>query len=61
MQVRLFVYDVFGREILRLVDESQARGRHEISLTAHELASGLYLYHIEAGTFRAVRSMLLAK
>ena len=59
--VRLVVYDLFGREVATLVDATQAAGRYEVAFDGARLASGLYVYRIEAGAFRQMRRMMLVK
>lgn len=59
--VRLTVYDVVGRQVQVVVDARQAAGWHTASFAAAALPSGTYFYRIEAGDYRAVRSMLLVK
>jgi photosystem II stability/assembly factor-like uncharacterized protein len=57
--VRLSVYDVLGREVATLVDEAQAPGAHEVIWDARNVASGVYLYRLTAGSFVETRKMLL--
>ena len=63
---RLYVYDLLGREVARLVDGERAAGHHEVVWNADRFASGLYVYRLvvegEAGP-PAVRQgrMLLVK
>jgi hypothetical protein len=64
--VHLAVYDVLGREVVRLVDGVQEAGVHEVTWTGRNSAgamvpSGIYVYRLEAGDFSASRSMLLLK
>ena len=59
--VRLVVYDLLGREVARLVDGPLGAGRHAARFDAAQLASGVYLYRIEAGAFTATRRMTLVK
>jgi hypothetical protein len=60
--VSLKVYDLFGREIAILINaERQAAGRHETVFDASHLASGVYLYHLQAGPFTETKKMLLIK
>jgi hypothetical protein len=50
-KVTLAVYDVLGQRVATLVnDESMAPGQHTITFDARSLASGMYLYRLEAGT-----------
>ena len=39
----------------------QPAGRHQIAFAAGNLASGLYLYRVEMGPYRAVRKMVVAR
>ena len=55
------VYDTLGREVATLVDGVQTAGRYEAIFDARDLAAGIYFYRIEAGSFAAVRSMVLLK
>jgi hypothetical protein len=59
--VNLAVYSLLGEKIATLVNEVQKAGRHEISFDASLLASGIYFYRIEAGSFTSVKKMLLLK
>ena len=59
--VRLAVYDVLGRRVETLIDEKQNTGVHEIQFDAGALASGVYFYRIEAGTFIQTRNMVVLK
>jgi hypothetical protein len=59
--VRIEVFDILGREVVCLVDDIIPAGYHETIFNSNNLASGLYLYRIEAGSFIQVRKMLLLK
>ncbi|MBI3004883.1 MAG: T9SS type A sorting domain-containing protein [Ignavibacteriales bacterium] len=59
--VRLRVFDVLGREVATLVNEERAAGNHRVSWNAAKFSSGVYFYRIEAGSFVAVRKLLLLK
>lgn len=61
VDVRLVVYDVLGREVVRLVDGPMGAGLHSVRFEAADLPSGTYLYRIEAGTFTETRHMALIK
>lgn len=43
------VYDVLGREVIKLVDEFKKAGRYTIEFNGNVYASGVYFYRIEAG------------
>jgi hypothetical protein len=59
--VRLVVYDLLGREVARLVEGVQQAGHHAVAFDGSGLASGVYLYRLEAGTFVQTRRMTLVK
>ena len=59
--VRLVVYDILGREIATLVNEFKTAGYYGVNFDASNLASGIYVYRIEAGDFRDTKKMLLIK
>ena len=59
--VRIQVFDLLGREVAMLVDGTLSAGRHEVVFDATSLASGLYVYRMDAGTFEQHRTMLLMK
>lgn len=61
VHVVLKVYDLVGREVTTLVDEIKPRGDHSVIFDAGKLASGLYVYQIQAGEFRSARKMLFTK
>lgn len=60
-KVRLTVHDLLGREVAVLVDEVQLEGHKEILWDASDLASGVYLYRLSAGTFVQTHKMILLK
>lgn len=49
-QVKLNVYDLTGRELMTLVNEVKQPGLHSVNFDAGSLASGIYLYRIQAIT-----------
>lgn len=59
--VNLKVYDVLGKEVATLVNDSQDAGKHTVSFDASNLASGLYIYTLNAGNFTSSRKMMLLK
>jgi len=59
--VKLNLYNVLGQKLITLVNEQQEAGLHRAFLDASSLASGIYFYRIEAGTFTQTRKMVLLK
>ncbi|MBU0519684.1 T9SS type A sorting domain-containing protein [bacterium] len=59
--VNLSVYDVSGRKVATLIDGFRDAGMHEAIFDASDLASGIYLYRLEAGEFNATGKMVLLK
>ncbi len=64
--VNLIVYDATGRQIATLIDSELAAGRYEAHWNAQtdtgaHVASGIYLYRLRAGSFEAVKQMVLMK
>ncbi|HTK82783.1 MAG TPA: S8 family serine peptidase [Bacteroidota bacterium] len=60
-RVSLKVYDVLGRELATLVNETKARGRYSVRWNASAVASGVYYYRLQAGSATSVRKMLLIR
>lgn len=60
-EVSLKVYDVTGRLVSTLVNQSVEAGFHSVSFNASGLSSGLYFYVLEAGSFRSVKKLTLLK
>jgi len=59
--VRLSVYNVLGQEVMILVNDVQQAGTHDIQFQAGSLASGIYMYRLEAGNFTSTHKMILMK
>jgi hypothetical protein len=57
----LKIYDVLGNEVATLVDEFRVAGKYEINFDATGLASGIYLYRIQAGSFVETKKMIMLK
>ena len=59
--VTLRIYDILGAEVATLVNEEKVAGKYEVNFNASSLASGVYIYKIQAGTFINSKKMLLVK
>lgn len=64
--VRLIVYNVLGQHVRTLVDQTLQAGQHDVIFDSRddngrELASGIYLYHINTDKNSQTRKMALIK
>ena len=67
--VQLKVYDVLGNEVATLVNEEKSAGSYEVefqsaiggSVGSLQLASGIYFYKIQAGSFVETKKMILLR
>jgi subtilisin-like proprotein convertase family protein len=59
--VRLVIYDISGREVAVLSNETKNPGTYEAIFNAGNLASGVYFYSIDAGDFKDTKKMVLIK
>jgi hypothetical protein len=61
MKVRLTVYNLVGEQVALLFEGEQSIGEHAQRFDASNLASGIYLYKLEAGKHILTRKMVLLK
>lgn len=59
--VSLKVYDLLGREVAVLFSEHQLVGHYTVNFNAQHLASGTYLYKLQAGSLVETKKMTLVK
>ena len=64
--VRLVIYSVLGQPVRTLVDEVQITGAYQVSWDGRDhlsarVASGVYLYQLQAGPVAHMRKMVLVK
>jgi uncharacterized lipoprotein YddW (UPF0748 family) len=57
----LTVYDMMGRVVATLVNQSMTAGSHSVQFNASELSSGMYVYTLQAGSFTQTNKMMLVK
>jgi hypothetical protein len=60
-RVTLRVFNVLGQQVQTVVDGYHVPGRYQVPFDASGLPSGLYMYQLEAGPYRARKTMLLVK
>ena len=59
--INLRVYDSLGREVRTLINAEMPAGKHKVEFDASDLASGIYLYQLNSGSYIASRKMILLK
>jgi len=59
--VKIFVYNILGQKVRELVNNQLSSGIHTIDFNADNLASGIYIYTIEAKTISGNASFITAK
>ncbi len=59
--VKLKIYDILGREVKTLVNEEKSAGNYKVTFDASGLASGIYFYRMQAGSFVETKKLILLK
>ena len=59
--VKIKIYDMLGREVKVLANNFYNAGMHSVEFNASNLSSGIYIYKMEAGDFKAIKKMMLVK
>lgn len=59
--VILTIHNILGQEIARLVDQQQEPGRRRVSWHSENVASGVYMYRLQADNFTQTRKMTLMR
>ena len=59
--VSLKIYDILGKEVGTLVNENKEAGYYETKFDGSELASGMYIYRLTAGSYISTKKMLMIK
>jgi hypothetical protein len=59
--VRLTVFDMTGKEVSVLINDSRPQGSYSVTFNAEGLSSGIYFYRLEAGNAAFTRKMMLIK
>jgi hypothetical protein len=59
--VKVEIFDILGRKIQTLVDQTQSAGYHQVIWNGEGMPSGTYFYRIQAGEKTQTRKCLLLK
>ncbi len=59
--VTLKVFDLLGRVVATLINETKQPGEYEVEFNATQLSSGVYFYQLKAGEFIQTKKMTLLK
>ncbi len=59
--VTLKVFDILGKMVAELVNETKNPGNYQVKFNADELSSGIYLYQFKAGEYTQNKKMQLIK
>lgn len=60
-KVNLTVYNILGEIVIEIINEEKKSGYYEYYFDGSSLASGTYIYKIQAEEFSSVKKMLLLK
>jgi photosystem II stability/assembly factor-like uncharacterized protein len=60
-RVVVTAWDILGRQVKKIVDETQEPGQHVARIDGSNLASGVYFYRIVAGSFTETTRLLLIR
>ncbi len=59
--VKLVIYDVYGKEIKTLVNNEENAGSHKVIFETNNLSGGIYYYRLYAGTSIDSQSLVIIK
>lgn len=60
-RVTLRLYDVLGREVMMLMDETRIAGEHRVNFDGNDLSSGIYLCRLQAGEYEQTKKVVLIR
>jgi len=61
LPVKLKVYDMFGNEIITLVNEERLSGNYEVEFKAENLTCGIYIYMLKSVSFIETNHLTVAR
>jgi hypothetical protein len=54
-------YDILGKEVATLVNESKEQGHYDVTFDASKLSSGVYIYQLKEGGYTSSKKMIFMK
>ena len=60
-EVSLMIFDILGREVTTVLNETKQPGTYDIRFDASGLSSGTYFYRLRAGEMVEIKRMILLK
>lgn len=60
-KVKLEVFNILGKRVATLINKEQKSGRHQVTFDGSNLASGMYIYRLQAGSQVMTKKLILAK
>jgi hypothetical protein len=61
VSVHLAIYDIMGRHVETLVNESQVAGAYQVEWDGKDHSSGLYFYRLTTDEFTATKKLILLR
>jgi hypothetical protein len=58
-QVTLKIFDLYGREIMTMMDETKSTGEYSVKMDVSDLPAGVYLVWVQAGGQSAVKKLVV--
>ncbi|MBI5475432.1 MAG: T9SS type A sorting domain-containing protein [Ignavibacteriales bacterium] len=59
--VSLKIFDLLGREVTTLVNETKQPGEYKVRWNAEEVASGVYLYRLQSGSISVTKKLVMVR
>lgn len=59
--VKLIVYNILGQKVKTLFYGEEGPGKYSVNFNGEELASGVYFYRLQAGSYAKTKKMILLK